>query len=187
MRSVSGTHSGSRWIKRKSVFRPMAVGAAMGFSLALPGFQGRAVEVVGVDSHGVRTQPVDPDAHAAAHGRHVVGLDTPDIRTFGRCVHPREMIHRPTVLSCVFVDAACYASPRTGRAGENGEERHTAYCRNASGHTAGGPASFMGTREKHPEPGYRALQGGIARLVFDFIRIKPVFMRMNRRNRPSYA
>ena len=24
MRSVSGTHSGSRWIKRKSVFRPIA-------------------------------------------------------------------------------------------------------------------------------------------------------------------
>lgn len=138
----------------------MAVGAAMGFSLALPGFQGRAVEVVGVDSHGVRTQPVDPDAHAAAHGRHVVGLDTPDIRAFGRCVHPREMIHRPTVLSCVFVDAACYVSPRTGCAGENGEERHTAYCRNASGHTAGGPVSFMRTRKKHPEPGYEALQGG---------------------------
>ena len=163
MRSVSGTHSGSRWIKRKSVFRPMAVGAAMGFSLALPGFQGRAVEVVGVDSHGVRTQPVDPDAHAAAHGRHVVGLDTPDIRAFGRCVHPREMIHRPTVLSCVFVDAACYVSPRTGCAGENGEERHTAYCRNASGHTAGGPVSFMRTRKKHPEPGYEALQGGARR------------------------
>ena len=71
MRSVSGTHSGSRWIKRKSVFRPMAAPTAMGFSLALPGFQGRAVEVVGVDSHGVRAQPVDPDAHAAAHGRHV--------------------------------------------------------------------------------------------------------------------
>ena len=150
MRSVSGTHSGSRWIKRKSVFRPMAAPTAMGFSLALPGFQGRAVEVVGVDSHGVRAQPVDPDAHAAAHGRHVVGLDTPDIRAFGRCVHPREMIHRPTVLSCVFVDAAGYASPHTVHADKNGEERHTAYCRNASGHTAGGPASFMGTRKNIP-------------------------------------
>ena len=90
---------------------PVVVGAAMGFSLVLPGFQGHAVEVVGVDSHGAWAQPVDPDSHTAAHGRQIVWLYAPDLRTLGRCVHPWEMIHRPLSFQFCFVDTNLYARP----------------------------------------------------------------------------
>ena len=90
---------------------PVVVGAAMGFSLVLPGFQGHAVEVVGVDSHGAWAQPVDPDSHTAAHGQQIVRLYACDLLTRSQCVNPCGMIHRPLSFLFCCIDTNLYARP----------------------------------------------------------------------------